>query len=56
LERLGWLGENPQSVVVPNDDDYDDGWELIYFKFWGDLALKEIIYFMVDFASWNKIY
>jgi hypothetical protein len=23
LERLGWEGENPQTVVVPNDDDYD---------------------------------
>jgi hypothetical protein len=24
LERLGWEGENPQRVVVPNDDDNDD--------------------------------
>jgi len=24
LERLGWEGEYPQRVVVPNDDD-DDG-------------------------------
>ena len=23
LERLGWEGENPQRVVVPNDDDDD---------------------------------
>jgi hypothetical protein len=21
LERLGWEGENPQRVVVPDDDD-----------------------------------
>jgi hypothetical protein len=24
LERLGWEGENPQKVVVPNDDDDDN--------------------------------
>jgi hypothetical protein len=24
LERLGWEGENPQRVVVPNDDGDDD--------------------------------
>ena len=24
LERLGWEGEHPQRVVVPNDDDDDD--------------------------------
>jgi hypothetical protein len=24
LERLGWEGENPQRVAVPDDDDDDD--------------------------------
>jgi len=25
LERLGWEGENPQRVVVPNDDNDNNG-------------------------------
>jgi hypothetical protein len=25
LERIRWEGENPQRVVVPNDDDDDAG-------------------------------
>ena len=24
MERLGWEGEKPKRVVVPNDDDDDD--------------------------------